>query len=249
MSNSDESIRGKRRLRLDPVPPPRSRQRLRARRQSTGEPKQAPRRTQAERTEATRKLLLDAAVKLIRRKGFGGLRTVEVADEAGVSRGALMHHFPSKHQLVVGVLTYVNEVTYTRSTRRAQVARHDGADPIAGVMKDAHEFFFGDYFFVELALAMSDDSTRRLKLETHQFIRQTRFSIEATWLDTLISSGVHEQLARDVLALTLSVVRGFSVRMLIENDPEHFSRLLEVWRKIIRQHIQDFKPTRTRKRK
>jgi len=248
MSNSDESIRGKR-PRLDPVPPPRSRQRLRTRRQSTTQPKPALRRTQAERTEATRKLLLDAAIKLIRRNGFGGLRTVEVADEAGVSRGALMHHFPSKHELVVAVLTYINEVTFTRSTRRAQLARHDGADPIAGVIKDAHEFFFGDYFFLELAIAMSDDSTRRLRLETQQFVRQTRFSIEATWLDTLISSGLPERLAKDVLALTLSVVRGFSVRMLIENDPEHFSRLLEVWRKIIRRHIQDFTPKQTRRRK
>lgn len=247
MSNSDESIRGKR-PRLDPVPPARSRQRLRTRRQSMAEPTPAPRRTQAERTEATRKLLLEAAVKLIRRNGFGGLRTVEVADEAGVSRGALMHHFPSKHELVVAVLAYINEVTFTRSTRRAQLARHDGGDPIAGAIKDAHEFFFGDYFFLELAVAMSDESTRRLRLETRQFIRQTRFSIEATWLDTLISSGVPEQLARDVLALTLSVVRGFSVRMLIENDPEHFSRLLEVWRKIIRKHIQDSTPKRTRKR-
>ena len=248
MSNSDKSMRGKR-PRLDPVPQPRSRQRLRTRRQSTGEPIQAPRRTQAERSEATRKLLLEAAVKLIRRNGFGGLRTVEVADEAGVSRGALMHHFPSKHELVVGVLTFVNEVTYLRSTRRAQLARHDGSDPIAGIMKDAHEFFFGDYFFLELAIAMSDDSTRRLRLETQQAVRQTRFSIEASWLDTLISSGVPEQLARDVLALTLSVVRGFSVRMLLENDPKQFSRLLEVWRKIIRQHIRGSRPTQTRKRK
>ncbi|WP_454644846.1 TetR/AcrR family transcriptional regulator [Bradyrhizobium liaoningense] len=247
MSNSDKSTRNKR-PRPDPVPPPGSRQTLRSRRQHTAEPKQAPRRTQAERTETTRKLLLEAAVKLIRKNGFGGLRTVEVADEAGVSRGALMHHFPSKHELVVAVLTYVNEVTFTKSTRRAQLARHDGGDPIAGVVKDAHDFFFGDYFFIELAIAMSDDSTRRLRLETQQFVRQTRFSIEATWLDTLISSGVPEQLAKDVLALTLSVVRGFSVRMLIENDPEHFSRLLEVWQKIIRQHIQDSSPTRTKRR-
>ena len=247
MSNSDRSTPG-RRVRLDPAAATENRQKPRTRRQRKAAPKQAPRRTQAERTEATRKLLLEAAVELIRKNGFGGLRTVEVADRAGVSRGALMHHFPSKHELVVAVLTYVSEVTFTRSTRRAQLARHDGGDPIAGVISDAHDFFFGDYFFIELAIAMSDDSTRRLRLKTRQFVRQTRFSIEATWLDTLISSGVPEQLAKDVLALTLSVVRGFSVRMLIENDPEHFSRLLEVWRKIIRQHIQASTPRQTRTR-
>lgn len=223
------------------------RQKLRSRRDSTADPKYVPRRTQAERSEATRKLLLDAAIKLIRQNGFGGLRTIEVADLAGVSRGALMHHFPSKHALVVAVLNYVNEVTFTQSMRRAQSARHRG-DPIEGIIKDAQEFFFGDYFFIELAIGMSDDSTRRLKQETRQFTRQTRFSIEATWRDTLISSGLPEQLAKDVLALTLSVVRGFSVRTLIENDPEHFSRLLEVWRKIVRHYIESSVPKASTKR-
>jgi AcrR family transcriptional regulator len=217
---------------LTPAP----RQKLRSRRDSSSAPKYTPRRTQAERSETTRKQLLDAATKLIRQKGFGGLRTIEVASVAGVSRGALLHHFPSKHALVVAVLTYVNEVTFAQSTRRAQLARRS-SDPIAEIIKDAQDFFLGDYFFIELAIAMSDESTRRLRRETHQFTRQTRFSIEAAWLDTLISSGIPKQLASDVLSLTLSAVRGFSVRMLIEKDPEQFTRLMNVWRGIIHQHL------------
>src|SRR4051794_30919804 len=97
---------------------PAPRQKLRSRRESSSEPKYAPRRTQAERSETTRKQLLDAATKLIRQKGFGGLRTIEVASLAGVSRGALMHHFPNKHALVVAVLTYFNEITFSPRKRR-----------------------------------------------------------------------------------------------------------------------------------
>jgi AcrR family transcriptional regulator len=225
---------------------PSPRQKLHSRRDSSVAPTFAPRRTQAERRETTRRQLLEAAVKLIRNNGFGGLRTIEVADLAGVSRGALLHHFPSKHELVVAVLAHVNEITFTKSTRRAQSARTSG-DPIEGIIQDAQDFFFGDYFFIELAIGMSDDSTRRLKRETHQFTRQTRFSIEAAWLDTLMSSGIPKQLASDVLALTLSVVRGFSVRMLIEKDPDQFARLLGVWRNIIRQHIAASIPKKPRK--
>src|ERR1700678_1961673 len=163
---------------------PSPRQKLHSRRDSSVAPTFAPRRTQAERRETTRRQLLEAAVKLIRNNGFGGLRTMEVADLAGVSRGALLHHFPSKHELVVAVLAHVNEIPFMKSTRRAQSARTSG-DPIEGIIQDAQDFFFGDYFFIELAIGMSDDSTRRLKRETHQFTRQTRFSIEAAWLDTL----------------------------------------------------------------
>jgi hypothetical protein len=147
---------------------------------------------------------------------------------------------------VVAVLTFVNEVTFTQSTRRAQLARTSG-DPIEEIIKDAQDFFLGDYFFIELAIAMSDESTRRLKRETHQFTRQTRFSIEAAWLDTLISSGIPKQLASDILALTLSAVRGFSVRMLIENDPAQFTRLMNVWRDIVHQHLAAAIPGKARK--
>jgi AcrR family transcriptional regulator len=226
---------------------PAPRQKLRSRRESSAEPKYAPRRTQAERSEATRKLLLDAAAKLIRKNGFGGLRTMEVAKLAGVSRGALLHHFPSKHALVVGVLTYVNEMNFAQSTRRAQLARSSG-DPIGDIIEDARDFFFGDHFFIGLAIAMSDESTRRLRNETRQFSRQTRFSIEAAWLDTLISSGIPKQLASDILALTLSAVRGFSVRTLIEDDPEQFKRLMNVWRTIVGQHIAASISRQSRKR-
>lgn len=215
---------------------PAPRQKLRSRRDSSAEPTYTPRRTQAERSETTRKLLLEAAAKLIRKNGFGGLRTIEVAKLAGVSRGALLHHFPSKHALVVEVLTYVNEMTFTQSTRRARLARGSG-DPIGDIINDAKDYFFGDHFFIGLAIAMSDESTRRLKTETSQFTRQTRFSIEAAWLDTLISSGIPKQSASDILALTLSVVRGFSVRTLLENDPEQFTRLMGVWRTIVGQHM------------
>ena len=102
----------------------------------------------AERSETTRKQLLEATAKLIRQKGFGGLRTTEVASLAGVSRGALLHHFPSKHALVVGVLTYVNEFTFAQSKLRAELARTTG-DPIEEIIKDAQDFFLGDYFFIE----------------------------------------------------------------------------------------------------
>jgi len=227
------------------APPPR--QKLRSRRDSSVEPKFAPRRTQAERSETTRKLLLDAATKLIRKNGFGGLRTMEVARLAGVSRGALLHHFPSKHDLVVEVLAYVNEMTFAQSTRRARLAR-SSKDPIADIIEDAKDYFFGDPFFIGLAIAMSDESTRRLRRETSHLTRQTRFSIEAAWLDTLMSSGIPKQLASDILALTLSVVRGFSVRTLLENDPEQFARLMGVWRTIVRQHVAASISRRSRKR-
>jgi AcrR family transcriptional regulator len=58
------------------------------------------RRTQAERTAATRAALLDATFDAIVELGYRGATTTEVAHRAGVSLGALLHHFPTKADLL-----------------------------------------------------------------------------------------------------------------------------------------------------
>ncbi|WP_322516828.1 TetR/AcrR family transcriptional regulator [Rhodopseudomonas palustris] len=242
MSNSDKP-RPTRARSTSGLPASPSRQKLQSRRNSSTEPTYAPRRTQAERSETTRTQLIDAAIKLVRANGLSGLRTVEVAELAGVSRGALMHHFKSKHDLTVAVIRHVNDISRSESARRATIAKRSDQDPIEGIIHDAHDFYFGDYFFIELAIAMSADSESRvLKRETLRTSRTSRFSVEAAWLEALMATGISKQVASDVLALTLSVVRGFSVRMLIERDPDQFAHLLKVWRNIIR-HYLDSMPT------
>jgi AcrR family transcriptional regulator len=58
------------------------------------------RRTQAERRAATRDALLEAAVDCLVARGYAGTTTRLIAESAGVSPGALQHHFPSKAALM-----------------------------------------------------------------------------------------------------------------------------------------------------
>jgi AcrR family transcriptional regulator len=66
-----------------------------------------PRKTQAERTAATRAALLEATVHALAEHGYAGASTTEIARRAGVSRGAQLHHFPSKLDLVAAALDHV----------------------------------------------------------------------------------------------------------------------------------------------
>jgi AcrR family transcriptional regulator len=63
-----------------------------------------PRETQAVRSARTRGALLDAARRLFAEKGFAATGREEIAAQAGVTRGALYHHFASKTELAAAVV-------------------------------------------------------------------------------------------------------------------------------------------------
>lgn len=67
------------------------------------------RRTQAERSSATRATLVAAGRELWGARGYGAVGTPEIAEAAGVTRGALYHQFADKSALFLAVIESVEE--------------------------------------------------------------------------------------------------------------------------------------------
>ena len=120
------------------------------------------RRTQAERSDEMQTRLVEAAATVLRRKGYAGLRTDEVARVAKVSRGALQHHFPSKDSLVVATAQYLLEASLVRGQQRAATIAA-ARDPIAAIIADGVEFFLGPDFGVVLDLVLAGSKDRSLR--------------------------------------------------------------------------------------
>lgn len=69
-------------------------------------PRRKRRLTNAERANHTRRLILETTVEALRTHGYGAASTHFVAQMAGISRGAMQHHFQSKAQLMTAVMEY-----------------------------------------------------------------------------------------------------------------------------------------------
>lgn len=194
------------------------------------------RRTQAERSDETQNRVLAAAVKVLRNKGYAGLRTDEVARVAKVSRGAMQYHFKTKDSLVRATAQYLMRDVLSRGQARADAARNL-ADPMDGLIQDCLDFFLGSDFNIILDLVLAGSKDRSLRDDIYNFTRESRLGVEAAWLEVLCESDLPRDKASKVLALTTSIVRGFAVRALWQHDDQLFTELLEEWKTILAHHL------------
>jgi AcrR family transcriptional regulator len=79
--------------------------------------------TQSERTEATRTALIAAGRRLFGERGFAATSIEELAAAAGVTRGALYHHFASKEDLFAAVFEEVERDLVMAAARAAEKAK------------------------------------------------------------------------------------------------------------------------------
>ena len=128
------------------------------------------RRTQAERRTATRSALVRATVGALVELGYARTTTQEVQSRAGVSRGALTHHFTAKADLVLAAMDHLYE-EFSESVRKAAAALP--ADPASRIRLGIEliwERFDGPLFVasMELWTAARTDPELRVALLIHE---------------------------------------------------------------------------------
>jgi AcrR family transcriptional regulator len=90
----------------------------------------------AEQRDVTRGALLAAARQLFTERGYAGTSTNEIADQAGVTRGALYHHFAAKDDLFRAVFEQLEAEIAEHITREALA----GSDPLEQLRLGARAF-------------------------------------------------------------------------------------------------------------
>ena len=95
------------------------------------------RRTQAERSEATRTALLDAGRRLFATKGYSHSGREEIVASAGVTRGALQHHFGDKQALFRAVYEAVEQEVVADIATAAMAV---GDDPVEQLRAGCHAY-------------------------------------------------------------------------------------------------------------
>jgi AcrR family transcriptional regulator len=116
------------------------------------------RRTQKERREETRALLLDVTVQCLAELGWAGTTTTVVAERAGLSRGAQLHHFGNKPELVVAAMEHLFE-RRVKEFRDAMTSLPPHTDVASAALDLLWKIFSGPtyYAYMELVVASRTD--------------------------------------------------------------------------------------------
>ena len=122
-------------------------------------------RTQQQRRDETRRALLDATVESLIEVGFARTTTLEVQRRANASRGALLHHFPSKTDLLVAAVDHLAEM---RARELKQLAgqlpsESDGRARTNAVLELLWQCFSGTFFQVAMELRTAARTDPELK--------------------------------------------------------------------------------------
>jgi AcrR family transcriptional regulator len=124
------------------------------------------RRTQDERSAGTRALLLDATIACLVEAGYGATTTTLIAERAGVSRGAQMHHYKTKAELVAAAVEHLGVRIGQQLEDQTARRRQGDVDRLAAAVDVLWDGFTTPLFtaWLELAVAARSDGELRAQL-------------------------------------------------------------------------------------
>ena len=197
----------------------------------------ATRVAQADRSRAMRLRLLEATVELLVERGFSGTSTTLVSERAGVSRGAQLHHFPTKNDLVVAAVEHLTELRGAELSRAA-ARLSKGPGRTRAVVRMLGDHFASPVFVAALELWVAARTDAPLlaavgPLEQRVGREAHRMTVEALGVDESRPG------ARELVQATLDLVRGLGLAQTITDDTRRRRRILDRWADVLDRELAE----------
>jgi AcrR family transcriptional regulator len=176
------------------------------------------RRTQAERSEDMRLRLSRAAYEVIAKHGHSAFRTAMIAKQAGVSEGALSHHFPTKDAVTLAAIERALQLAKFATNKRLMQKPTTIQATLTLMIEDFRAFFNGDSFWAALDITMDASKSAAITPEIRRIVAEHRIPVYARWTDILISLGWTATRASKVVRMTSALVSGMAIRTLWTDD-------------------------------
>nr|WP_296071494.1 TetR/AcrR family transcriptional regulator [uncultured Actinoplanes sp.] len=178
-----------------------------------------------DRSRATRQRLLETTIRCLAVHGWEASTVGFIATEAGISRGAVQHHFRTREALIVGALEHMFA---ERVALLDAMPERDGPDRVHAVVADLVEAIGGELFRAALqvwTVAAADPELRDavLPLERH-FARGVHDRAVR-----LLRADDTDPSTRALIQATLDLARGLALADVLTDDSRRRARVVRAW--------------------
>ncbi|KQC37663.1 TetR/AcrR family transcriptional regulator [Frankia sp. ACN1ag] len=200
-----------------------------------------PRRTQRQRRASSRELILDAAVRGLFEDGYARTTTVAIQTRAGVSRGRLLHHFPSREDLLVAAAQHLAGERI-EEMRRFVLSATGGPTADDGERIDLAtdllwETFRAPYFWAAMELwtaARTDADLAATLAAAERQLGGAINSVVATMYGPVLSAHPDFPAARDLI---FSSMRGVALTYAVTGHNPRTEPHLALWKRVLREML------------
>lgn len=182
--------------------------------------------TRKEQHARTREGLLDATIRCLVEYGYAGTTTQRIQEAAGVSRGALLHHFPSKAELLVAAIHHIADI---RLRHLGEVAADlgDGPEALAQLVQAIRSAMTGPPFQAALELWAASRTDTQLRAALLPAEKRLGSALRVFFRQ---HAGIADpEAARTAFESLMALVRGLELTRLMRADPTVADRIVDDW--------------------
>lgn len=192
-----------------------------------------PRRSQGERSEEMRERVAQATFDVIAARGYSSMRYAAVAEQAGVSQGALLHHFESKDVLTLATVEFAFARASQKTDEIIEAGLAKGEDPIDLMLKDFALYFFNDDFWVSLDVTINASKIAELKEGIREIVPRYKLGVYRRWVGILAERGWAQADAEEIVRMSAALTTGLGIRTLFDDVDAYLNPTLQRWRGIV----------------
>jgi AcrR family transcriptional regulator len=181
------------------------------------------RRTQAERSAATIARLICATISILHKHGYTATTTTMVAELAGVSRGAMLHHYPTKVQLMAATVyaTYDSDIAAYQAVMLDVSNKDDLLDQLIDTAWACFRSANGIAQTEIWIATRSDPELAAVVLPVHQKImRRSVLGLKSVLGEAVIDKNLKIE---HILTYLVSALRGLSLQGVLGSSEQELS--------------------------
>ncbi|MEU4839717.1 TetR/AcrR family transcriptional regulator [Nocardia testacea] len=182
--------------------------------------------TRREQHARTHEALLDATMRCLVEHGYAGTTTQRIQEAAGVSRGALLHHFPSKSELLVAAIHHIADIRL-RHFGEVVADLGDGPEALAQLVRAIRSAMTGPPFQAALELWAASRTDTQLRAALLPAEKRLGSALRAMFRQ---HAGIADpEAARTAFETLMALVRGLELTRLMRADPTMADRIVDDW--------------------